>query len=255
MKKFCFTVDDNIRFLRELTDSDAVSLFDHPYTALLRQLHEQYGLKVQLNLFYQTAGFDLSRMSDRFRAEWAENASWLRLSFHSRMENENPYLNAGYDEVYADCASVQAEILRFAGRENLGRTTTIHYCQVTPEGLQALRDLGVQGLLGLYGRDDAPGSSYSLAAEDCARLRKGEILHRNGLAFHALELVMNNYDQDGLLRKLQQLSCRDRLHVMIHEQYFYPDYPAYQPDFAEKLDAAFRFLQDSGYESCFAEAL
>ena len=30
MKTYCFTVDDNIRFLKELTENGSASLFDHP---------------------------------------------------------------------------------------------------------------------------------------------------------------------------------------------------------------------------------
>ena len=139
MKTFCFTSDDNIRFLRELTEGDYASLFDHPYAAMYRLLHDRHGLKVQLNLFYEMPGFDLSQMTDRFRAEWAANAHWLRLSFHSRAETDVPYAAAGYRQVYDDCAAVHREIRRFAGEASLARTTTIHYCQTTQDGLRALR--------------------------------------------------------------------------------------------------------------------
>ena len=74
MKKFCFTVDDNIRFLKELTERMPESIFDHPYLALYRTLHEEYGLKVQLNLFYEMKDFDLSMMTDRYRDEFSANA-------------------------------------------------------------------------------------------------------------------------------------------------------------------------------------
>ena len=78
MKRFCFTVDDNIRFLEELTRGSCNSIFDHPYLGLYRRLHEKYGLKVQLNLFYEMPGFDLSLVTDRYRAEWQENAGKRR---------------------------------------------------------------------------------------------------------------------------------------------------------------------------------
>ena len=51
MKTFCFTIDDNIRFLKELTAQKPGSMFDHPYLAMLRRLHERFDLKIQLNLF------------------------------------------------------------------------------------------------------------------------------------------------------------------------------------------------------------
>ncbi len=48
MEVFCFTVDDNIRFLKELTRNRYNSIFDHPYLAMYKRLHEEFGLKIQL---------------------------------------------------------------------------------------------------------------------------------------------------------------------------------------------------------------
>ena len=96
MKRFCFTVDDNIRFFEELTQGNFPSLFDHPYLAVYKRLHNAFGLKVQLNLFYKNDRFTLADMTDRYQREWAANAHWLKLSFHSELENVNPYKTADY---------------------------------------------------------------------------------------------------------------------------------------------------------------
>ena len=40
-----------------------------------------------------------------------------------------------------------------------------------------------------------------------------------------------------------------------HEQYFYPDYFAYQPDDAEKVLAATEYVTKRGYEYFFIEEL
>ena len=114
MKNFCFTVDDNIRFLKELSTARFSTIFEHPYLALYKRLHEKYGLKVQLNLFYEMDGFDLSMMTDRYRDEWLEISDWLKMSFHSRKENVKPYQTSGFDEVRKDCGIVHDEIERFA---------------------------------------------------------------------------------------------------------------------------------------------
>ena len=104
-KSFCFTVDDNIRCLRELTAGSYRSIFEHPYLGMYFGLHEKYGLKVQLNLFYKTDDFDLSLMTDRYREEWQANSDWLKLSFHSEAETVKPYEHSGYDKVFDDCQS------------------------------------------------------------------------------------------------------------------------------------------------------
>lgn len=128
IKKFCFSVDDNIRFLKEITENHLQSIFNHPYLAMYRRLHREFGLKIQLNLFYQMEGFDLSQMSDGYYEEWEANSDWLKLSFHSERESVKPYERSGYDEVYEDCKRVNEQIERFASPAALASTTTIHDC-------------------------------------------------------------------------------------------------------------------------------
>lgn len=253
MKTFCFTIDDNIRFIKELSESGAKSLFDHPYPAMLRRLHERFGIKIQLNLFYRMEGFDLSQASDRYQKEWQDNADWLRLSFHSDRENVRPYETANYHEVFGDCMAVHNEILRFAGPLSLAKTTTVHYCRTLPEGTRALADCGVKGLLGLFGTPEKPVTSYSLDTPTADAIRQGEIVTRDGVAFAAIEMIINSVKLENIRQTLALLVSRETLRVMIHEQYFYPDYRAYQPDFEEKLNLVFSILQENGYQNRFFE--
>lgn len=254
-KNFCFTVDDNIRFLKELNESSCTSIFEHPYLGMYRHLHERYGLKIQLNLFYEMNAFDLSQMTDRYREEWLCNADWLKLSFHSRMENVKPYQASDYKEVFEDCERVHSEILRFASLPSLAKTTTLHYCLATNEGLLALKDNGVCGLLGLYGTNTKPRSSYQSTALESNALRNGEVVSKQHILYAGIDIILNCHTGEKILRRLQELSDRNLIKVMIHEQYFYSDYPQYQPDFEEKLQATFEFFRENGYNSIFFEEL
>lgn len=255
MKTFTFTVDDNIRFLRDLTERSYSNIFDHPYLALYKRLHRRFGVKVQLNLFYRTEDFDLSMMTDRYAQQWLENAPWLKLSFHSDVENEWPYMHSGYDEVRAHCSCVNENILRFASERSLALTTTVHYCSTTEEGVRALKDNGVKGLLGLFGTEDVPRTSYALPENTAEALRAGQIVTKDNMTFAPIDIILNTCAQEEILQKLDALGYRQHLCVMIHEQYFYPDYPAYQPDFEEKLTKAFSVLCAQGRESRFFEEM
>lgn len=255
MKRFCFTVDDNIRCLKELTERGYKSIFEHPYLAVYKRLHDEFDLKVQLNLFYRTESFDLSQMTSAYLEEWRENSDWLKLSFHSDHENVRPYEFSGYDEIFGDCKAVNGEIVRFAAPESLGKTTTIHFCLATPEGLKALADNKVLGLLGLYGTEDTPRISYGIDGEEAARLRKGETVKAGNITYGAIDIVLNCFSKEEILSKLQDLRDREQIRVMIHEQYFYSDYAKYQPDFEEKLRATFEFLKVHGYKSCHFEEM
>ena len=251
MKKFCFTVDDNIRFFKEIKEMRLKSLFDHPYLALYRRLHEQFGLKVQLNLFFEDGkGFSLAEMPSDYKAEWSENADWLRLSFHAKKEFDCSYEFADYETAYQDCENVQREILRFASEKNLATTTTIHFCYASKEARRALYDHGVRGLLGLYGGTRV---SYENVPEVCDILRKGECAVAEGFLHAGIDLVLNQFSTEDILNRLARIAERDCVKVMIHEQYFYPDYSRYQADFEEKLARTFEFLLENGFVSAFFE--
>lgn len=45
MKQYCFTVDDNIRCLQALSQGSYVSIFEHPYFAMYKRLHEGVWIK------------------------------------------------------------------------------------------------------------------------------------------------------------------------------------------------------------------
>lgn len=255
MKNYCFTVDDNIRFLKELTNGNNRDLFEHPYLAMYRRLHEAYGVKVQLNLFYEMPGFDLSQMTERFKEQFQQNAFWLKMSFHSRLENVCPYEFSGYEEVYADCKAVQDQILRFAGQECLAQTTTIHYCRNTAQGLEALKDNGVKGLLGLFGTDAAPRTSYEVPMEDACKIRRGHIVPYLGIPMGSIDMVINDCKRENLIPCLEALMPRNQFHVMIHEQYFYPDYVRYIPDFEDMLRDIFGFMEKNAFASRFFEEM
>lgn len=253
MKNFCFTVDDNIWCLSDLTKNQPDSLFDNAYLAMYRRLHEKFGVKVQLNLFYETDGFSLAQMTDKYKKEWEENANWLKLSFHSREYESRTYGEDGYETLFADASAANAEIVRFAGERSLAKTTTVHFCKCSKDGLRALADCGYVGLLGLYGTDEQPRYSYGLDEKACRLLRSGERVTKDGITHFSIDIVLNAFSVSDILEKLQTLSSRQQICVMIHEQFFYPHYRLYQPEFEEKLCKTLQTLQQLGFSSIFAE--
>ena len=66
---------------------------------------------------------------------------------------------------------------------------------------------------------------------------------------------MNLYGQDELLERIKKINTREHVNVMIHEQYFYPDYPAFQPDFEDKISKVFELFENTGRKSVFFEEI
>ena len=71
-----FFIDDAIWFLRDIARMRPKSIFDHPFLKPLKEYHDRYGLKLQINLFYRTDFFygmdecSLREVPDTYKAEW-----------------------------------------------------------------------------------------------------------------------------------------------------------------------------------------
>ena len=66
-KKASFFIDDVLWVFRDLTREQPASLFDNPYMKTLKDAHDKYGVKTQLNVFYKTSfwyGADEFSLSD-----------------------------------------------------------------------------------------------------------------------------------------------------------------------------------------------
>jgi len=257
--KYRLSLDDNIWFLKDIAAhaGEYRSLFENPYLGFFRQVHDTYGTKVHLNIYYQTEGFDLSRMPDKFKDEWKDNAGWLRLSFHALQNDPDmPYKTAGYDVVKKDCEMVMDQIRRFAGEELMDQVTTLHWGEATVEGCRALRDSGYTALAGYFNLEKEP-VSYYLEGEQRRHLNQRFIWrdNREGIIFNRIALVINTVQLEEIIPFLDRLNCDGHkppyADLMIHEQYFYPFYTDYQPDYRQKVLTAVRWAADNGYRPAF----
>ena len=260
--------DDNILFLQDITahQEEYRSIFDNPYLAVYKKAHELYGAKVHLNLFYafdraaaasfsgERPDFDLSMMTGRFREEFIANSHWLKFSFHARSELPDcPYRYADGETVRRDCEAVHREIIRFAGRESLSvGTTTVHWGEATEEGVRALRQLGYRAMTGYFIPGEFPVAYY--APKDLIDY----VYHRDfwkdretDVVFGRIDLVLNCNTHEENMEQLREIAASPTrggfVSLMIHEQYFYPDYVNYRPDFARRVLEACAYLAEKGY--------
>lgn len=257
--RYRLSLDDNIWFLKDISVNSGIykSIFENPYLGFLREIHNQYGTRIHLNIYFQTDGFKLSQMSQKYKGEWKDNAGWLRLSFHALQNDpDKPYIHAGYDEVKRDCEMVNEQIRRFAGEELMGPVTTLHWGEATVEGCRALRDSGYTGLAGYFNLESEP-VSYYLDMEKRKHINNRYIWRDNheGIIFSRMATVINTLKLDEIVPRLDGL--RSNAHklpyadLMIHEEYFYPFYHEYQPDFRQKVHVAVKWAADHGYQPAF----
>lgn len=273
-KRYRFSVDDNIQFLRDLgTEPDSfASLFDHWYLAFWRRMHDEYGAKIHLNTYYQTedASWNTSLMPDKWRDEWEANAEWLHLSFHALMDKpDRIYRAATYDRMANDYELVVNEIKRYAGEAVLTNETTVHWAEAPVEACRALKDRGIDILIGLFWvRDGRCTTNYylDLSTTEYCNTRDAWMDVQEGLTFVTCDAVVNGLALEDCVPTLEQQAAGphtgELIELLIHEQYFRPDLiywpqgsatPAryYQPDIQQKVETCLRWVSEHGYEPCF----
>lgn len=258
-KRYRFSLDDDIWFLRDIATERPASVFDNRYMALWRRLHERYGTKINCNIYFQCDDFNLTMMPDVYRSEWADNADWFRLTFHALQNDpKEPYIEAGYDDVARDYDLIANEILRFAGEDVMNEFTTIHWGEATREGCRAVRDRGIRGLCGYFMvRDDIPKVSYYLDRERTDYLSTHDywLDTSEDLIFIRHDIVANTVRCEDIRAHLDRTAAnpqqRDVMEFMIHEQYFYPEYRAHLADYAERCETTVQWASDNGYAPVF----
>jgi hypothetical protein len=270
-KRYNFFIDDHIFFFNDLAKERPASLFDQFYLKFLREMHEKYGTKFTLNTFFRddhdANGFTLREMPDCYKAEWQDNADWLRLAFHAYSEfPDRPYQNTNAQKLADDYDLLQAEMERIAGPESIIPPVVIHWAMMRPECYQVLRERGVKALSGQFinprtGIDDKSDSAfvcdvgYFVNLDEARYLEQAGIYHdfKNKITLFRGNCTANLQTCEEIRNKLAKVADnrRDWLSFASHEQYSFPRYFNYLPDHFQRIETAIRIATENGYKPVF----
>jgi len=264
-RRFRCYIDDHSFFFRDILQKNYKSIFECFYLAKLRQLHRDFGVKINLNCFNTTPerDFKLSMFPDKYKPEFEDNADWLRLAFHAENEFPNiPYKDATPERLAADFDLVAKELKRIAGRAyTVG--LQIHWADVPPSCDKALADRGVK-MLATRGRlPDAPQRKicdYHLPDSilEYLHYQQGWMHFESGLIFYSASTGTREWTPvdkavPGLLERIENPAKNHLLNIAGHEQYWWPFYKNYVPDNYERWATAFRFVLERGYKPIWIE--
>jgi len=258
--RYRFAIDDNIFFLRDIVQQDYASLLDSPYLQNLSRLHDRYGARFAVNIYWTDGhGFDLTQIPDRYRGQWEDLAEWLRLSFHAwANEPDRPYEYASPERLARDFDRVGEEILRFGGEAVYAPPTVIHWGMLPSSCWPVLAERGVRVLSGIFRKFGYRWDiNYNLDDQRSAYIAENEALmdFDTGIVFSRVDIVCNNTPVEEVTPLLGQLAGRPEtaefMDLFTHEQYFWPDYPRYVPDHWDRVEAAIRWVTERGYVPVF----
>lgn len=142
-----------------------------------------------------------------------------------------------------------------------GPVTTVHWGAVNREGSKALRAAGYRGQLGYFNvDDDLPPVSYYLSETERRHMKKRFIWkdESEDIIFIRSSIVLDKTNADEIVPKMDAYAqavsgLPPYVDFLIHEQYFYPDYAAYQPDYMERIETAVKWATEHGYTPAFLD--
>jgi hypothetical protein len=81
--------------------------------------------------------------------------------------------------------------------------------------------------------------------------------NKEGIIFIRCSIIIDTHKLEGIVPFMNELK-KDRhmsayVDLLTHEQYFYPYYPGYQPDYRQKVLTAVKWAADNGYQPAFLE--
>lgn len=147
-----YTIDDTYEILTALNDLESDNLFDDPTFAILKAMHDTYGLKITLFVFYAKHDkINLSNITTKFKQQFMECSSWLKFGYHSQYEDTHPS-NSTTDELIANIEETYSAISNFAGEDSISRFTRFGFFNVSQEQLIELRKRNL--ICGVFTADD-----------------------------------------------------------------------------------------------------
>lgn len=259
------SLDDNIWCFQDIARHQDTykSIFDNPYFGMYRDFHTRFGTKVNANIYLECpehGGFHLSDMPDKYKKEWERNADWLHLSFHAKADLPNaPYIDTDYDRIHKDLTAVMREIRRFAGEAVTSAETTVHWAECTHEGMRALHDEGLRVLAGSLrlDRHGKPFVSYYLTPDEVLHTDRYGVWYdkRTDMIFSKIDVTLNKHTPERIVELLDEAyethPEKGFWEFLIHEQYFYPDYAHYLPDYRARIEAALRWAEGKKLRPAF----
>lgn len=258
-RTYRMAVDDVIRPFENIWrhQDTYTSIFDDPFLAMYRDLHDKYGVPVHMHIYYENddGTFNLSMFPDKYKDEFQQNGNWLKFTFHSYKDKPNsPYKFATYEQVYNDGLLIQNEILRFAGPGVFSHVTSEHFADSNREATRAFRDLGFAVLDGYFtfNKRGEPSVSYYLDREQIVHTASRDfwVDHSENIIFVKDDIVINEVPLNEIDAFMDRISS-ERNHcfhyLLMHEQYFYEEFYLYEPDYRERIFAAVDWCHRNGY--------
>ena len=216
------SVDDTLTVFQDLTKNNYSSIFEHNTFALMKDLHDKYGMTVSFYCYYSidvNGGFNLSDVTDKYTQEFSDNASWMKFGFHAADSQAYQNLEADFELEYYK--KTMAELERITGTsECLEYVLRLDRYVANANVVETLRANGVKGLL-IADRETPDRESYDLSLKERTSCYANDLYTRNdNFIYSPTDIRLENIENDQKFYDLIDEICGEPYVVVFtHEVY------------------------------------
>ena len=222
--------DDIYACIKDITDNagNYRSIFENDFFRWLRKMNEEYGAVFTLFTFNydnHAEDYDISNLPDKYAAELAANAKWLKFAFHAK-DNLKQYIEDEVEEIKADYEKFTAAIIKASGGcgECIDRVNRLGFFAGSRANVETLQTCEY-GLLGLLTADNSEERISYYFDEDLTKKlnQAGEYRDaENGLLFLRSQLRLENVsDVEAQFDRIRTYTEPKVIELFTHEQCFY----------------------------------
>jgi hypothetical protein len=237
-----FSVDDVFDSLIEITDN-RIPVFSHPFFKFLEELHDEFGLNVDLYLFYQKR-IDgklrtLKEIPEFFRAPLKDrDITWLRFGPHALDDETAPYSQIP-EEQLETFQKIYSEIARISDESQLSKYVRLHYFSESYEAADFFISMGVKALF----TTDKESFSYRMPDRVKKDLKDKGIAEFNGIHFIRSQFRAENFANDGLTENDVHSVFTAALSKYPSVIFFSHEYEFVRPDVRSQIVSALKILK------------
>ena len=171
--------DDVSYCFKNLKNETYTSLYQEPLFGWLKELHDAYGAKFSLYVYYN----DIKDVPSTYAEEFAAASDWLKIGLHADHSGNSSGF-ATYDEGKAAWDTFVSYVKTITGTtDSIDRMPRLHYFAGSKAALQGMKDAEC-GALGFLAADDSRNSYYFDSTTSSNLYNTDHITdHNNGLVF------------------------------------------------------------------------
>lgn len=186
------------------------SVFEQPFFADLKDMHESTGAKFTLYIYEEVNDFDITQLPDKVCRELNDNSDWLKIGYHAKNPTITKDSIAIYQVFTESYSKVDSVLTAKSLRDGKSSTIRLHFFFATQEETEYLRKHGIKTLLSA----DDERISYSLSEIENNTLMRQEELVKNGMSYVSTDLRI---ERDNLLWGVWSNLNDKELVVFTHE--------------------------------------